>query len=109
MPIGDIRDPYGEVVGKHEYHDDDGNSSLNMDLLLLGVAIAAVLVLVVVLYLHMRLRHEHALYEKDKGTKLPLYPLTPLHLTPFSTSCLILLSIFTFVLKPIWHDCYLCS
>lgn len=70
MPIGEIRDPFGEVM-KH-MDDDAANNKMSsaeqIDLLLLGVAITAVLLLLLVLYLHMRLRHEHSLYEKDKGT-----------------------------------------
>lgn len=74
MPIGEIRDPFGEVM-KH-MDDDAANNKMSsaeqIDLLLLGVAITAVLLLLLVLYLHMRLRHEHSLYEKDKGK--PLHP-----------------------------------
>ena len=65
IPIGRIRDVYGEVEDNHD-RKPGLSSTEQSNLFLLGIAITAVLILAVVLYMHMRLRHQYSLFEKDK-------------------------------------------
>lgn len=69
LPIGDIRDPYGDSSqsGGSSSSGKGGGMPVR-DLLLIGVALGALVAFLFVLYLHYRLRQEYALISKDKST-----------------------------------------
>lgn len=68
LPIGDIRDPYGDGSQSDGSSSSKGGGIPVRDLLLIGVALGALVAFLFVLYLHYRLRQEYALISKDKST-----------------------------------------
>lgn len=67
IPIGDIRDPFGEARNPPKI----GASSPAINTFgyfILGIAVTAIVIIVVLLFLHFKLRQEYALLSKDKSS-----------------------------------------
>eukprot|EP01036_Dinobryon_divergens_P029752 gene29752-38893_t len=74
IPLGDIRDTYGETSGYNGDKSPTASSGWSqLDFLLLGIALGSLLVMATVLYLYRKLQQELQLSSKDKGSMRSLW------------------------------------